>query len=156
VRAVPDHGPAVGAPAPDFALRDQHGQLVGLAEHRGRSPVVIVFFPYAFTPTCTGELCSLGEQSREWGGVVTLGISCDPGPALRVFAEREHIDYPLLSDFWPHGAVARSYGVFVEDRGFATRGTFIVDAAGILCWKVVNSMADARSTEAYRRALAAL
>jgi peroxiredoxin len=151
-------GPEVGQEAPDFELTDQHGQAVRLSELRGRADVVLVFFPHAFTPTCTGELCTIRDEGPEFGreGVVTLGVSCDPGPALKAFAEAEGIEYPLLSDFWPHGEVARAYGVFFEPRGFATRGTFVIDRAGVVRWKVVNGPGDARSTDDYRQALAAL
>ncbi|HEU4675987.1 MAG TPA: peroxiredoxin [Motilibacteraceae bacterium] len=151
-------GPQVGQEAPDFALTDQFGRTVRLSDFRGDKNVVLVFFPFAFTPTCTGELCTIRDERGDFENddVVTLGISCDAGPSLKVFAEREGLEYPLLSDFWPHGAVSQAYGVFLESRGMAARGTFIVDKAGVLRWKVVNSPADARSTQEYRDALAAL
>ena len=151
-------GQLVGQEAPDFELPDQHGQKVRLSEFRGRKNVVLVFYPFAFTPTCTGELCALRDEraSFENDNVQVLAISCDPTPSLRVFAERAGVEYPLLSDFWPHGEVARAYGVFLEARGMATRGTFLVDREGIIRWSVVNSPADARSTEAYAKALAEL
>jgi peroxiredoxin len=119
---------------------------------------VLVFYPYAFTPTCTGELCSIRDEKTDFENddVVTFGISCDPVASLKVFAEREALDYPLLSDFWPHGAVSRDYGVFLEAKGFATRGTFIIDKEGVVRWAVVNSPADARSNDEYRTALATL
>jgi alkyl hydroperoxide reductase subunit AhpC len=74
----------------------------------------------------------------------------------KVFAEKEGYNFPLLSDFWPHGAVASKYGVFNEDRGLALRGTFIIDKAGIVRWSVINSPAEARKIEDYRSALASL
>ena len=153
----PQAGPGVGDPAPDFELADQHGAPVRLSDARGHL-VVVVFFPHAFTATCTGELCTIRDEGPAFGreGVVTVGVSCDPGPALKAFAEAEGIEYPLLSDFWPHGEVARAYGVFFEPRGFATRGTFVIDREGVVRWRVVNGPGDARSTEDYRRALAAL
>lgn len=103
----------VGRKAPDFELRDQHGQPVQLSDFRGRSNVVIVFYPHAFTPTCTEELCALRDERGAFqrDDVAVLAISCDPMPALRVFAEQEGVQYSLLSDFWPHGATARAYGV---------------------------------------------
>lgn len=155
--AAEPSGPQVGDLAPDFELRDQHGQTVRLSDFRGSRAVVLVFFPYAFTPTCTGELRTLRDEGDlAADDVVTLGISCDAGPSLKAFAAAERVGYPLLSDFWPHGAVARSYGVFFDDRGFALRGTFVIDTAGIVRWKVVNPTGEARSVEDYRRALAAL
>ena len=149
--------PAVGEPAPDFALRDQHGQRVRLRDLRG-SAVVIVFFPHAFTPTCTGELCEIRDDPGALAadGVQVLGISCDPSAALRAFAEQERITHPLLSDFWPHGEVARSYGVFFEPRGFANRGSFLVDADGVLRWSLLTSPGQPRDVREYDRALAVL
>ena len=85
-----------------------------------------------------------------------LGVSCDAMPTLRVFADREGITFPLLSDFWPHGDVARAYGVFDDRAGLALRGTFIVDRDGIVRWSVVNPRGKARDEAAYRVALAAL
>jgi alkyl hydroperoxide reductase subunit AhpC len=75
---------------------------------------------------------------------------------LKAFAAAENLDYALLSDFYPHGDVSKAYGVFLEERGFATRGTFIIDKAGKIAWQVVNSPADARSTDDYKAAIAAL
>ncbi len=148
----------VGGPAPDFELRDQHGQPVRLWSYRGGAAVLLVFFPFAFTPTCTGELRALdvGGLGDVTERVQVLGVSCDPSPGLRVFGEQHGIEYPLLSDFWPHGDVSRKYGAFLEDRGFATRATFLIDEAGVVRWCVVTSPAQARSTDDYREALRAL
>ena len=149
--------PPIGEPAPDFALRDQHGRLVRLADLRGTT-VVLVFFPHAFTSTCTGELCEIRDHPGALAadGVQVLGISCDPSAALRVFAEQERITHPLLSDFWPHGEVARAYGVFFEPRGFADRGSFLIDGDGVLRWSLLTSPGQARDRSEYDRALAAL
>jgi peroxiredoxin len=148
----------IGQEAPDFELKDQHGQVVKLSELRGKKNVVLVFFPFAFTPTCTDELCTIRDEKSGFENEDTqvFGISCDPSPAQKAFAEQEKLDYPLLSDYWPHGAVSQQYGVFLEERGFATRGTFVIDKTGVVRWSVVNSPADARSTDEYRAALAAL
>lgn len=150
-------GPEVGAPAPDFTLEDAHGTPVTLSTLRG-APVLLVFYPHAFTGTCTYELTEIREAraSGRFDGVQLLGISCDPSAALRVFAEQERLELPLLSDFWPHGEVSRRYGCFFEPRGFATRGSFLVDAAGVLRWSVVNGPGDARDVDAYAAAVAAL
>ena len=149
--------PEVGLPAPDFVLEDTHGTPVELRALRG-APVLLVFFPHAFTGTCTGELRELREQvaAAQLRGVQVLGISCDPSSALRVFAEQEDLGFELLSDFWPHGAVSRDYGVFFEPRGFATRGSFLIDAEGVVSWSVVNGPGDARDVTAYAAAVAAL
>ncbi len=148
----------VGQQAPDFELRDQFGQTHKLSALRGKKNVVLVFYPFAFTPTCTGELCSIRDEKSDFQNddVVTYGISCDPVASLRIFAEREGLDYPLLSDFWPHGGVSRDYGVFLEQKGFSTRGTFIIDKQGTVRWAVVNSPSNARSNDEYRDALTTL
>ena len=147
-------GPSAGQPAPDFTLRDQHGQDVTLAELRGE-PVVLLFYPFAFSRVCSGELRSIRDDhpalARE--GVRLLAISCDPMYALRAFAEAERLTVPLLSDFWPHGAVARRYGVLDEDRGCARRSTFVVDAVGSVRWSVHNPMPDARDLDELERVL---
>ncbi len=149
--------PSVGDPAPDFTLRDQNGQDVTLAEQRG-TPVVLLFYPFAFSRVCSGELRSIRDDhpalARE--GVRLLGISCDPMFALRAFAESERLTMPLLSDFWPHGAVARQYGVLDEERGCARRSTFAVDASGAVRWSVHNPMPDARDLDELERVLADL
>ncbi len=148
----------VGQEAPDFEVRDQFGQPVRLSSFRGEKNVVLVFYPLAFTPTCTGELCAIRDESTvfENDDTVVFGVSCDSPATLKVFAEREGYEFRLLSDFWPHGDVSRAYGVFIEEKGFPMRGTFIIDKDGVVRWSVVNSPADARSTSEYREALAAL
>ncbi|TAK69161.1 MAG: peroxiredoxin [Actinomycetota bacterium] len=148
----------VGQPAPDFELKNQHGELVKLSDFRGSKNVVLLFYPFAFTGTCTGELCAVRDDRADFVNDQTqiLAISCDTPHSLRIFAAQEGFDYPLLSDFWPHGEVARQYGVFREDRGAATRGTFVIDRDGIVRWSVVNAMGDARSNDDYRKALANL
>jgi len=148
----------VGQEAPDFELKNQFGTPVRLSSFRGEKNVVVVFFPKAFTVTCTGELCEIRDESSvfENDDTVVLGISCDTTAALKVFAEQEKYEFQLLSDFWPHGAVAQEYGAFFEPGGFALRATFIIDKSGVLRWSVVNGPGDARRTSEYREALAAL
>ena len=150
--------PVVGQPAPDFALRDQHGSTVRLSDFRGRTNVVIVFFPGAFSSTCTSELGQIRDDPGSLAdeGVQVLGVSCDPMACLRAFSDQERIDHPLLSDFWPHGEVSKAYGVFFEPRGFANRGTFVVDREGLLRWSLITSPGEARDQREYDRALAAL
>jgi peroxiredoxin len=148
----------VGQPAPDFELKDHKGAVVRLADYRVKQPVALVFYPFAFSGICTGELCEIRDNPGVFAeaGVQVLGISCDPMWSLRAFAEAQGYQFPLLSDFWPHGAVAREYGVFVEEAGMATRGTFLIDTDGLLRWSVVNAPGAARPLAAYREAVAAL
>ena len=148
----------IGSEAPDFALQNQFGEVVKLSDYRGKKNVVLVFFPMAFTGTCTNELCEIRDRSTDFvsDDVQVLGISCDTTASLKVFSEQEGFQYPLLSDFWPHGEVSKNYGSWFEPRGFSMRGTFIIDKAGILRWSVVNGPGDARNTEEYKQALAAL
>ena len=148
----------VGQQAPDFTLKDQHGQDVTLSELRGHRSVVLLFYPYAFSRICTSELGALRDDLASFDNddVALLAVSCDSMYALRVFSEQQDIPYPLLSDFWPHGAVARAYGVFDEERGCAVRGTFVIDRSGTVRWTVQNGMPDARDLADYRAALARL
>ncbi|MCA1222910.1 peroxiredoxin [Streptomyces sp. 8L] len=151
---------AVGATAPDFTLQDQHGRTVRLSDFRGPDgrPVVLVFYPHAFSGTCTGELQELRDRADAFAerGAQLLGCSADSVYAQRAFAESEGIEFPLLADFWPHGGAARAYGVLDEERGRAVRGTFVIDTAGVVRWSVVNPVHEARDTDAYLKALAEL
>ncbi|MCE7081355.1 peroxiredoxin [Streptomyces sp. ST2-7A] len=155
-----------GTKAPDFALRNQHGETVRLSDFRAGSAgpgdagrnVVLLFFPFAFTGICTGELCEVRDRLPDFVNDDTqlLAVSADSPFALRVFAEQEGLEYHLLSDFWPHGEVSRAYGVFNEDRGCPLRGTFVIDREGVVRWSVINGMPDARDLDAYIAALDAL
>lgn len=145
----------VGDGAPDFELKDQHGAPVKLSDFRGEKNVVLVFYPLAFSGVCSGELSRIRDELPTLGDdVEVLAVSVDSMFALRAWADQEHYQFPLLSDFWPHGETARRYGVFDEDRGVALRGTFIIDAGGVVRWKVVNAIPDARDVDEYRKALA--
>ena len=148
----------VGEQAPDFELKDQHGTPVRLSSFQGAKNVVIVFYPLAFSGVCSGELSALRddfpESARE--DVELLTVSVDSTYALRTWADRENFGFSLLSDFWPHGGVAKIYGVFDEDKGVATRGTFIIDKAGVIRWKVVNPLPQARDIAEYKKVLADL
>jgi peroxiredoxin len=147
----------VGALAPDFELKNSEGTAVKLSDYRGKK-VVLIFFPFAFTGICTAELCAVRDNADDFidGDTVVLSISCDSHFTLKNFAEQEKYTHELLSDFWPHGAVSREYGVFLEERGMATRGTFVIDREGIIRWSVINEPGAARSTSDYREALAAI
>ncbi|MDX2646417.1 peroxiredoxin [Streptomyces sp. PA03-1a] len=149
---------AVGEKAPDFELRDQHGRTVRLSDFQGSRNVVLLFFPFAFTGVCTGELCALRDELPAFQNdeVQLLAVSNDSMHTQRVFAEQEGLEYPLLSDFWPHGEVSRAYGVFAEDKGCAVRGTFVIDKEGVVRWTVVNGLPDARDLNEYVKALEAL
>jgi peroxiredoxin len=150
--------PEVGEEAPDFELQDQHGTPVRLSSFRGKKNVVLVFYPLAFSGVCTGELCSMRDDFPEVNSddVELLTVSVDSLFSHRAWSDAEHFEFGLLSDFWPHGAVAKAYGVFDEDKGIATRGTFVIDKAGVIRWKVVNPIPQARDLTDYQKALATL
>ncbi len=144
-----------GTKAPDFELKDNHGATVSLSDFRGEKNVVVLFYPFAFTGVCTGELCELRDNLPKFVNdeVQLLAVSNDSIHTLRVFGEQEDLPYPLLSDFWPHGEVSRAYGVFDADKGCAVRGTFIIDKEGVVRWTVVNGLPDARDLNDYIKAL---
>ena len=148
----------VGEQAPDFELTDQHGTPVRLSSFRGSKNVVLVFYPLAFSGVCTGELCAMRDDFPEVSrdDVELLTVSVDSTFVLRTWADQERFSFELLSDFWPHGGVAKEYGVFDEQRGIATRGTFIIDKAGTVRWQVVNPIPQARDIAEYQKALASL
>ena len=148
----------IGSSAPDFKLKNQHGEEISLSLFKGKKNVVVLFYPFAFSGICTGELCGLRDDlaSFQNDNVELLAISCDPMYSLKAYAEKEGYKFSLLADFWPHGEVAKKFGVFNEDRGCAIRGTFIIDKSGILRWSVINSIGDARSLVDYKEELAKL
>ena len=145
----------VGQQAPDFELRDATRQPVRLSDYRDKKAVVLVFYPFAFSGICTGELCSIRDDIERFSNddVETLAVSVDAPFALKAYGEQEGYDFPLLSDFWPHGDVARQYGVFNEQVGAAERGTFVIDKDGTVVYSVHNSIGEARDNEAYLAAL---
>jgi len=148
----------VGDKAPDFELKDQHGTPVKLSGYEGQKNVVLVFYPLAFSGVCSGEMAALRDEFPETSrdDVELLTVSVDSGYALRAWDNAEHFGFGMLSDFWPHGGVARAYGVFDENLGIATRGTFIIDKNGVVRWKVVNPVPQARDIAEYQKALAEL
>lgn len=151
-------GLLLGAQAPDFTLRDQFGQDVTLSSFRGSKAVVLFFYPYAFSGVCTGELSGIRERIAEFLTFDTevLAISCDPIYTLRAFADSDGLNFPLLSDFWPHGTVAQAYDVFDEQRGCARRSSYVVDRDGTLRWSVHNAMPEGRDLEEHLRQLTSL
>jgi len=148
----------VGDPAPDFELMDQDRKPVRLSSFRGSKSVVVVFYPLAFTGVCQGELCAIRDSIEDFStdDVQVLAISVDSGPVHAKWAAEQGYTFPLLADFWPHGEVARSYGVLQEDIGLALRGTFLVDKQGVVAYKVVNAIPDARDLDDVRAVLARL
>lgn len=149
---------SVGDPAPDFALRDQHGQTVRLSDLRGRKAVLVVFYPWAFSGVCGGELTALQAALDDLvtDDLEVLTISTDSMYALRAFADQQGLTFPMLSDFWPHGEVAEAYGVLHPEIGIALRGSFLVDRDGVVRWTVVQGIPDARDVDDYRKAIADL
>jgi mycoredoxin-dependent peroxiredoxin len=148
--------PGVGDRAPDFSSRNQHGQPLALADLRG-APAVLVFYPWAFSGICTGELCRLRDRLGDFTAVRArvLAISCDAMFSLRAYAETEQLDFDLLTDHWPHGEISRRYGVFDEEAGCALRGSFVLDADGVITWRVLKGIGEARDVAAHLAALSA-
>jgi peroxiredoxin (alkyl hydroperoxide reductase subunit C) len=146
---------SIGDIAPDFALKDQNGQEFSLADFRGRKNVVIVFYPFAFSGICTGELCEIRDNLGDFvsDDVQVLAISCDHMFSQRAWADKEGYFFPLLSDYWPHGGVAQAFGVFNEKAGAAVRGTFLVDTEGVIRWSLVNEIGEGRDFSGYHAAL---
>ena len=141
--------------APDFELLNQFGETIRLSDYRGKRAVALVFFPLAFSGTCTGELCELRDNLALFKdhAAELIGISVDSKFTLRAWAEQEQYDFTLLADFWPHGQVAKEYGVFLQEKGYANRATFVIDESGIIRASFITAPGEARSLDAYRAAL---
>ena len=148
----------VGDVAPDFVLKDQDKNEVRLADFRGSKNVVLVFYPKSFTGVCQGELCAIRDDIADFSNddVQTLAVSVDTDAVHKAWANDQGYTFPLLADFWPHGEVARQYGVFHDASGLALRGTFVIDKEGIVRYKVVNAIPDARDHDEYKKVLASL
>ena len=148
----------VGSEAPDFTLNDYNKQQVTLSSFRGSKNVLLVFYPFAFSGICNGELCQLRDElaTYEDEDVQVLGVSVDTPFTLKAWATQEGYQFPLLSDFWPHGAVAQSYGVFNDTAGMALRGTFLIDVDGVVRFAEVNAPGEARDQDAWKKAVASL
>jgi mycoredoxin-dependent peroxiredoxin len=150
---------SVGDIAPDFTLKDAAGNDVSLSSFRGTDNVVVVFYPFTFTGVCEGELCSLrdGLKSFDNKSARVLAISCDSRHSQRIWSEQQGFTFPVLSDFWPHGEVARAYGVFNEALGCANRATFVIDKDGkITATFATDNLGTPREQSAYDDALALL
>ena len=151
-------GLAVGGEAPDFTLRDQFGQDVTLSSYRGKKAVLLVFYPAAFSGVCTGEMSGIRDRLADFltFDSEVLAVSCDPVFSLRAFADTDGLNFPLLSDFWPHGEVTRAYDVFDETKGSARRSSYVVDKNGVLRWSVHNPSPDRRDLDEHLRQLRAV
>lgn len=146
----------VGDRAPEFTLRDQNNQEWRLSAFHGRSGVLLVFYPFAFTGICTSELDQLRDDLTEFADVQVLAISVDTVYTLRNWSDQRGYGFPLLSDFWPHGRVAQDYGLFNIKAGMANRGTFLVDTEGVIRFAEVKGPGEARDRIVWKKALAAL
>ncbi len=141
--------------APDFELPNQFGERIRLGDYRGQCSVALVFFPLAFSSRCTGELCELRDNAPffQEAGIELLAVSVDSQPTLGAWAGRENYSFNVLADFWPHGQVAKEYGVFLDAQGFANRATFVIDINGIIRESFMTTPGEARSLAAYRAAV---
>ena len=150
--------PEVGTQAPDFTLKDQNNQEVTLSQFRGQRGVLVVFYPFAFSGICTGELGAVRDDlaSFQNDDVQILAVSVDHPFTLKAWSDAQSYTFPLLADFWPHGRVAQDYGVFNDDAGFALRGTFLVDQVGIVRFAEVNGPGEAREQDVWKKAVGAL
>ncbi|MFN8229012.1 MAG: peroxiredoxin [Mycobacterium sp.] len=148
----------VGSQAPDFTLKDQNNQPVTLSGFRGARNVLLVFFPLAFTGICQGELDYVRDHLPEFDNdhTAVLAISVGPPPTHKIWATQSGFLFPVLSDFWPHGAVAQDYGVFNADSGIANRGTFLVDRDGVIRFAECKQPGEARDQSVWLAALASV
>ena len=137
---------SVGTTAPDFTLRDQNQQPVTLSAFRGARNVLLVFFPLAFTGICQGELDQLRDHLPDYENddSVALTVSVGPPPTHKIWSVENGFLFPVLSDFWPHGAVSQAYGVFNSAAGFPNRGTFVIDWAGVIRFAEMKEPGEAR------------
>jgi mycoredoxin-dependent peroxiredoxin len=148
----------VGSQAPDFTLNDYNRQPVALSSFQGEKNVLLVFYPFAFSGICTGELCQVRDELADYSDkdVQVIGVSVDTPFSLKAWADQQGYTFPLLSDFWPHGEVAKTYGVFHEDAGLALRGTFLIDKTGTVRFAEVNAPGEARDQSGWKKAVAEL
>ena len=137
--ALPLTALAVGALAPEFVLHATPDQRLTLSELRGQ-PVVLVFYPADWSPVCGDQLALYNELHTEFAqfGAQLVGISVDGVWCHRAFSETRHLHFPLLADFEPKGAVARSYGVYRESEGTTERALFVIDRDGVIRWSYVS------------------
>ena len=148
----------IGDAAPDFSLINQFGETVTLSEFKGKKNVVIVFYPLSFSGICTGDLCELRDNfaQSERADVELLAMPADSKFVQKKFADQEGYKFSVLADFWPHGGVAKAYGVFLEENGISNRATFVINKDGELVSKFITAPGQARSLDEYNRALDSL
>ena len=141
----------IGQEAPDFELIDQHREPVKLSQYRGKKRILLIFHPLSFTGICEGELCALRDEYGRFrdSNTEVIAVSVDSSAVHKAWADKLGIEYPYLADFWPHGEVARRYGVFDEERGLALRGTFVIDKQGSVTFKAVQGVPDGREVGQY-------
>jgi peroxiredoxin len=135
-----------GDAAPEFDLELTHDERVRLSDFRGRSNVLLVFHPFAFTPVCEEEALDLQENLPSFRNAETeiVLVSCDSSPSRLAWKRQLGLEYAVASDFWPHGAVSRAYGVFDETTGAPHRGTFLIDKEGMVVWSLVKTTGERR------------
>jgi len=147
----------VGSKAPDFTLMNQERQPITLSELKG-SPVVLAFFPAAFSSVCQQEMCTFRDSMSELGAAKAkvFGISTDTFFALKAFQDQQHLNFSLLSDY--NKQVIRDYGVFNEDmiglKGIAKRAVFVIDKDGVVQYREV--LDDARNEPNYQQVLSSV
>jgi peroxiredoxin len=148
----------VGSKAPDFTLKDYNKQDVTLSSFEGSKNVLLVFYPFAFSGICQGELCQVRDELADYtdANVQVIGVSVDTPFSLKAWAEQQGYQFPLLSDFWPHGEVATTYGVFNDKAGLALRGTFLIDTTGVVRYTEVNQPGEPRDQTAWKKAVTEL
>jgi mycoredoxin-dependent peroxiredoxin len=148
---------ATGDRAPEFDLEVTRGERVRLSEFAGRSNVLLVFHPFAFTPVCEDEARDLQENLESFrnAGTEIVFVSCDSAPTRQAWKEELGAEYTFASDFWGHGEAAKAYGVFNERNGAPHRGTFLIDKAGTVIWSLVKER-DEQRTEMVPESLDAL
>lgn len=139
--------PAVGQEAPDFTLPSTSGEKITLSSLRGK-PVLLAFFPLAFSSTCTVELCEMRDDHDQFAGrgVTVLPISVDHTYSLKEYKAKYGMRVELLSDF--RREVSRAYGVLMEDRFYANRAYFLIDSEGIIRWVHVEDNPSNRRPDA--------
>ena len=149
---------AVGSSAPDFALNDQNNQVVRLRDFADRKAVLLVFYPLTFTGTCQGELSGIRDNLGLYANdeVQVLAVSVDSVYSHKIWSLQEGFEFLLLADFWPHGEVAQRYEVFNDTAGFANRGTFLIDRAGVIRFAEEAGPGSTRGQQAWQEAIAEL
>jgi peroxiredoxin len=146
-----------GTAAPDFTLADQAGEPVSLRDFCGR-PAVLVFYPADWSPVCGDQLTLYNEVLSlfEEHNAQVLAVSVDGKWCHRAFAENRNLRFPLLSDFEPKGAVARTYGVYDAECGVAQRALFVLDVEGIIRWNHISPSSVNPGADGILNALEAL